>query len=67
MPGWKRWLKPTLTRRPAARAAPSIVSIWAADEARGLLDQHVCAGLQRRDAELRETVVGDGDDDDVGA
>ncbi len=65
-PGWKRWLKPTLTRRPLAR--------WAArggrsarGDARGLLDKHVRAGAERPSASGARLVVDGRHDDHVGA
>src|SRR5262249_49609179 len=35
MPGWKRWLKPTFTRRPARSAAAAIASTWATETPAG--------------------------------
>ena len=57
-PGWKRWLKPTLTRRPAAsRGGGDPVDL--VDGASGrLLDQHVGAGGERLAGRVREGVVG---------
>ena len=66
MAGWNRWLKPTLTSLPAhADSLDQAVDLPRTD-ARGLLNQHVRAGMKCPLGQRRELVMARRHDDDVG-
>ena len=66
IPGWKRWLNPTLTRRPLVRSALDQTIYLRGRDSCGLLDEHVRAGLQRALGDCGELVMNGRDDDHVG-